>query len=144
VNIFEFREREERRKKRFWLTLFYGPFLYVFALLVSMKPGGGSFCFFGIICAGESDVVWWRGFVLYLYILFIVLAVIYGYKGIERMARRQHHLRFFKLIFILLPVLSAVVTVWKTPFLEGKHYTFVSFITLVSIGALAMIEFHKK
>ncbi|NPA43791.1 MAG: hypothetical protein GXO27_07170 [Chlorobi bacterium] len=144
MNIFEFREKEKKRKHRRWMLVFYGPFLYAFALLAALKPTQSDRCFFSLLCASPDDSVFLRALILYLYIFIFAILAVYGYKLIEKLAVHKRQFTFFRLIFILLPLVFALIVIWKEPFLERKHYLSVALVTLISLAALAMIEFRKK
>ncbi len=144
ANIFENQEKKKERKKRLTIFGFYGPVLYLFALLASTGEVLYSPCFFNVFCVNKDATVFLLAIPIYLYFLSFALIITYTYLGLEKLVRRKNHISLFRFILILLPLLFSFIIWLKEPFLTGKHYFFIGLFGVFSIAGLLLIEFRKK
>jgi len=144
MNIFEQHEKKKKRKQRFWFGVFYGPFLYAFALLLSLKDTTHSLCFTTYFCTDKNDPAWLKAVILYLYLFLVAIGAVYIYKGIEKLAAHKHQWKLFQLIFVAIPVVVIAIMWWKEPVWERKHFLWAVFFALAGIGGLILIETRPK
>ncbi len=144
TNIFDNHERKQNRRKRLAVWGFYGPVLFLFALLVASKEGGARWCFTPWLCGDANDSIWKTAAVIYLYLLLFSLAVIYGYQGLVRLAGHQKRMQWFARIFAALPVVAAVMIFGLHPGWERSKAIWWIAVALVSVVALLLIEIRKK
>ncbi len=144
MNLFELSEKKKRRKKRAVFWGFYGPLLYSFGLLLALGKHTHELCFFNWFCADLSDSVFYKGFIIYLYLLIAALIVIYSYLAIEKLAQKKNHIPVFQGILVLIPIIFTLIIVLNENVLLTKHYFFIGIFVIFSILGLVLIEFRKK
>jgi len=140
MNIFESQEKKKKRRRFLWFYAFYGPFLFAFAYLLALKPTAKSLCFTRWCCAQGDAPAWKKALVLYAYFVVFAWGAIYIYKGIEKLAGHKRHIRFFKWLFFLLPLLFIGFMAWKEPVWEKRHVVWAIFFALAGIAGLLLIE----
>ncbi len=144
MDIFAESNKKKNRKKRLMFLAFYGPVLYLFALLSASGPVKKSVCFLKLYCAPEESPVWLKALVLYGYYLILALLAVYTYKAVEALVKHKNHILIFKRILILLPLIFTGVIWLVEPQFRGIHYFFILFFAFFSVAGLLLIELRKK
>ena len=144
INIFEERNRREKRKKRLMFFGFYVLVPLLFALLISTAKTKHTICLFNWFCAPAQGHILRKTLIVYIYILIVAVGLIYTYKGIEALARKKNHIRLFQYILIAVPVVFSAIIFLVEKHLTFKHYFFMILFGIFSVVGLLLIELRKK
>ncbi len=146
TNIFDNQNnaRPANRKKRLALWSFYGPALFLFALLLASRGLRERLCFFGLICNEAGGRMWLTALIIYLYLLLAAAVLVYVYIGLEKLVKAKRQFLFFRIILIAIPLLTALLILWIEPFWLRKHTIWVLSLSVVTMLGLLLIETRKK
>jgi len=128
------------RKKRMALWGFYGPALFLFALLMASRGLKTKICFFGLLCSHPGGNMWWTAFIIYLYLLLAALLLVYTYMGLERLVKSKRQFMFFRIILLAIPLMTALLIWLLEPQWQHKHWIWLVSLSIVSLAGLLMIE----
>jgi len=144
INIFEERNKREKRKKRLMFLGFYVFVPALFALLISTAKTKHSVCLFNWFCAPAQGHLLLKTLIVYVYILIVAAGLVYTYKGIEVLAKKKNHIRLFQYILIAVPVVFSAIIYMVEKHLTFKHYFFMILFGIFSVTGLLLIELRKK
>jgi len=143
ANLFETHNRKKAIKEKVYFYAFYTVLLYLLALTIVLISKDTQVCLFNWYCVGSKAHCWQAALILYLYILVLVVIIIQIYKILEKLVAKKNHIKYFKLIFYIIPFLIATI-VWLVETPSNDAYMLIVFSAIISVLGLLMIEFRKK